>query len=69
MIDLTNIPEHFHILFTTDWNQGIDSTMTNSERTSMNDLFLEYHHWDVKNKIDSMRDKPEETPFQGFPKI
>jgi len=48
MKDLTNIPEKYHVLFTTDWNMGSDSTMTSIQRTQMNQLYLEYNNWSIQ---------------------
>jgi hypothetical protein len=55
MKDLTNIPERFHPLFTTDWNKGVDSKMKILQRAELNDLFLEYNKWDIQRMIDSKK--------------
>jgi hypothetical protein len=68
MIDLTTIPERFHILFSSDWNKGNDSSMNSVQRGLMNELFLEYHHWDVKQQIMKNDINDNEHPFQGFVK-
>jgi hypothetical protein len=65
MIDLTNIPERFHILFSSDWNKGNDSSMNSVQRGLMNELFLEYHHWDVKQKLSSKEINDDEI-ITGF---
>ena len=65
MIDLTTIPERFHILFTSDWNKGNDSSMNSVQRGLMNELFLEYHHWDVKQKLSFKEIKDDEI-ITGF---
>ena len=44
-MNLSEIPEVFHELFTTDWNWGRYSSMKMSERAIMNDLYLEYSRW------------------------
>jgi hypothetical protein len=63
MKDLTNIPERFHCLFTTDWNKGDESKMKNIERIYMVDLFLEYNRWDIQQIIDSK--KPIQSEYIG----
>jgi len=55
MKDLTNIPERFHCLFLTDWNNGNESEMKSVERSQMVDLFLEYNRWDIQRIIDSKK--------------
>lgn len=50
--DLTNIPKEYHILFQTDWNWGPYSSMDMTRRMELNQLWLEYKHWDVKQKIN-----------------
>lgn len=52
--DLSNIPEIYHVLFTTDWNWGPYSKMDAIDRGYCNDLFLEYHHKDLKQKINEV---------------
>ena len=63
MKDLSNIPERFHSLFTTDWNKGDESKMKNIQRSNMVDLFLEYNRWDIQQIIDSK--KPIEPEYKG----
>jgi len=53
MKDLTNIPERYHCLFLTDWNNGDKSEMTILQRNEMSLLYLEYNRWDVQRMIDS----------------
>ncbi len=55
MTELNNIPERFHVLFNTDWNNGIESEMKSLQRGEMNELFLEYNKWDVQRIIDSKK--------------
>ena len=52
MKDLSNIPERFHSLFLTDWNNGNESEMKSIDRSEMGDLFLEYNRWDIQRMID-----------------
>jgi hypothetical protein len=47
--DLSKIPKKFHIVFTTDWNWGLHSTMDKELRTMINDLFLEYNKFEILN--------------------
>ena len=53
MKDLTNIPERYHCLFLTDWNNGDKSEMTILQRNEMSLLYLEYNRWDVQRMINS----------------
>jgi hypothetical protein len=55
MKDLTNIPEKYHPLFTTDFNKGVDSKMKILQRAELNDLFLEYNKWDIQRMIYSKK--------------
>ncbi len=59
MKDLNNIPERYHILFTSDWNGGNESEMKSVQRSLMNELYLDYMRWDMSirvqsNKLDSI---------------
>jgi hypothetical protein len=65
MKDLTNIPERFHCLFLTDWNNGNESEMKSVERSQMGDLFLEYNRWDIQRMIDSKKPVQQEN-MVGF---
>jgi hypothetical protein len=65
MKDLTNIPERFHCLFLTDWNNGNESEMKSVERSQMGDLFLEYNRWDIQRMIDSKKPVQQENMI-GF---
>ena len=64
MKDLTNIPEKYHSLFTTDWNNGNDSKMISTKRSSMNELFLEFNKWEILEIIKP--DVVEEEKIVGF---
>jgi hypothetical protein len=66
MKDLTNIPERFHILFTTDWNKGNDSEMKSTERSILSDLYLEYNKWSVQEAIKSSSTKQKDETITGF---
>jgi len=60
MKDLTNIPERFHVLFTTDWNTGNESEMKSTQRGDMNDLYLEYNRWVIREAVKKAQpDDPE----------
>jgi len=65
MKDLTNIPERFHCLFLTDWNNGNESEMKSIDRSEMGDLFLEYNRWDIQRMIDSKKPVQQEN-MVGF---
>ena len=65
---MKDIPERFHILFSTDWSNGNESEMKSTQRGEMNNLFLEYCHWDVKQRLLSkVINQPEEQVI-GFVK-
>ena len=69
MKDLTNIPEEFHILFTSDWNIGNESKMSSTERMYMGELYLKYNRWSIQQAINP---KPKDEPFKeiiGFEKL
>jgi len=52
MKNLKNIPERFHILFTdVSWNQGNDSKLSSLQRADMNQLYLEYNSWCIKEAL------------------
>lgn len=61
MKDLTNIPERFHYLFTTDWSNGNDSEMTSLQRSDLSVLYLEYNKWDVQRMINLNKIIVEDT--------
>lgn len=66
MKDLTNIPEKYHILFTSDWNKGNESTMKPLQRVEMNELQLSFNRYEL-NLL--MKDKlKEEETIVGFVK-
>jgi hypothetical protein len=65
MKDLSNIPERFHSLFLTDWNNGNESEMKSIDRSEMGDLFLEYNRWDIQRMIDSKKPVQKEI-MVGF---
>jgi hypothetical protein len=61
-----NIPEKYRILIESDWNQGNDSNMTSIQRGELNQLWLEYLHYQIKQEINQTFDQTEE-PVVGFP--
>jgi hypothetical protein len=65
MKDLTNIPEKFHILFNSDWNEGDKSKMTSTNRSDINNLYLEYNKWVIQQTLSSKIEKEEEV-IMGF---
>lgn len=68
MKELNNIPERFHILFQSDWLKGNESKMNAIQRCEMNNLYLEYNRWEIKQRLNLLIEE-EEKPFIGFPKI
>jgi hypothetical protein len=67
MKDLTNIPEEFHILFTSDWNKGNECKMSSTQRMYMGELYLNYNKWSIQQSIKPVVKQKEET-ITGFPK-
>jgi hypothetical protein len=67
MKDLTNVPERFHILFNSDWNKAEESEMSSTNKSQMNELFLEYNRWSIQKAIRSSIEEKEEI-IQGFTK-
>ena len=67
MKDLTNIPERFHILFSSDWNKGNESEMTSMNKSDMNNLYLEYNRWVIQQALASKIVQEEEV-IMGFVK-
>jgi hypothetical protein len=61
--DLNQIPERFHILFNSDWNNGNESEMTSTHRGNLNELYLEYNKYQIQKSIQ--QSKPVEVPLQG----
>lgn len=68
MRDLTQIPDRFHILFTSDWNKGNESTMTSTERSKMNELHLEYNRWNIQQAIQPKTTQDNPNNPVGFVK-
>jgi hypothetical protein len=67
MKDLTNIPERFHILFNSDWNKGNESEMISTNRSDINNLYLEYNRWVIQQALASKIVQEEEV-IMGFVK-
>jgi hypothetical protein len=67
MKDLTNIPERFHILFNSDWNKGNESEMISTNRSDINNLYLEYNRWVIQRALASKIVQEEEV-IMGFVK-
>jgi hypothetical protein len=64
MKDLKNIPERFHILFIdVSWNKGNESELTSLQRADMNQLYLEYNSWSIK---ESLKKPVQESAPIGF---
>jgi hypothetical protein len=57
MKDLTEIPELYHPVFSTDWNLGEESTMNAVQRSEMMKLWLEYNHWSMKKSTPTKDDE------------
>jgi len=68
MKNLDNIPERFHILFSSDWNKGNESEMTSMSKSDMNNLFLEYNRWNIQQVLAPKIIQKEEVII-GFEKI
>jgi hypothetical protein len=64
--DLNEIPEKFHILFTSDWNQGNDSELLPLQRAKLNELNLEYNRWSINEAIRKSKPVKEEEFIGGF---
>jgi hypothetical protein len=62
-INLDEIPERFHILFNSDWNEGNESEMTSTHRGNLNELYLEYNKYQIKKSIQEK--KPKEEIVEG----
>ena len=67
MKDLSNIPERFHILFTSDWNKGNESKMNSLQRAELSNLYLEYNRWNIQQAIKPIVNYVE-TENVGFVK-
>lgn len=61
--NLDEIPEKFHILFNTDWNEGNESQMTSLRRAQMNELHLEYNKYQIQKALQQK--KPKEENYEG----
>jgi hypothetical protein len=67
--DLEKIPEKFHVLFTSDWNKGNESTMNSVQRGLMSELYLEYNRWSIQQVINPKPKDDEYTQIiSGFVK-
>ena len=64
-MDLTSMPEHFRVLFTTDWNWGRHSTMKVEDRMLLQEIWNDYNRWDIQRMIDSKKIIIEK-PIVGF---
>jgi hypothetical protein len=62
-MDLTSIPKHFRVLFTTDWNWGIHSTMKVEDRMFLQEIWNDYNRWHIQQMIDSK--KPIQSEYTG----
>jgi hypothetical protein len=68
MRDLTNIPDRFHILFTSDWNKGNESKMSSTMKSEMNNLYLEYNRWNIQQAIQPKTTQDNPNNPVGFVK-
>ena len=69
MKDLSTIPKEFHVLFTSDWNKGEESTMTSNERMYMGELYLQYNKWSIQQAINpKSKEEPNTEIVLGFVK-
>jgi uncharacterized protein YecA (UPF0149 family) len=67
MKDLTNIPEEFHILFTSDWNKGNECKMSSTQRMYMGELYLKYNKWSIQEAMKPVSKQTDEI-ITGFVK-
>jgi hypothetical protein len=67
-INLNEIPERFHVIFTTDWNDGNHSEMTSMQRAAINDIFLEYNKWKIQQILKQNSSTNEDEIQLGFVK-
>lgn len=65
--DFSEIPEKFHILFNSDWNNGANSSMKMEDRMDCQQLYLEYNKWVIQKVIELTSTKEENKPV-GFVK-
>lgn len=65
-LDLNEIPEKYHILFTSTWKDGNESTMSAMERADLNQLYLEYNKWQIQIAINKSSSTNEENKPIGF---
>lgn len=63
-MNLSEIPECYHELFTTDWNWGKYSSMKMDKRMDLQQLFLEYQHYSMLAMIE---DKSPSTKYENKP--
>ena len=67
MNNLDNIPKEYHILFTTDWNNGNNSSMSSIQRGELNELHLKYNRYMINQLLNPVPDKIENEPVTtGF---
>lgn len=66
--NLNEIPERFHILFNSDWNAGVHSTMNNEDRMECAKLYNEYNKWVIQETIRKSTPTKEENNNIGFVK-
>lgn len=70
---MKEIPVRFNIVFNSDWNNGNNSKLSSLERAEIHNLYLEYLHWDMKNKVKEVENRIEggfsdfnDKDLQGF---
>jgi len=67
-IDFNEIPERFHILFNSDWNEGPNSSLELAKRINCHELYLEYNKWVIKRAIIESSMKIDDDKPKGFVK-
>jgi len=65
-LDLNEIPEKFHILFNSDWNNGANSSMKMDDRMECQQLYLEFNKWRIQQTISKTLPTKEEDKPVGF---
>lgn len=70
---MKEVPQRFNELFSSDWNTGENSKLSSLERGRLHELYLEYLHWDMGNKVKELPESVEggftdfnEDEIQGF---
>ena len=66
-INLNEIPECYHCIFTTDWNWGKYSNMKMENRRVIHEIFLEYQHYKMlAMQEEKLSSTESENKLVGF---